>query len=332
MLRLSNVNTRILQEASEKYDVYVVTYKRYAKMVPYLGNVKNVTYMEDLPYESAKERVLQRLNSTNSSFLQFQKLLIAFENMNQVEEAEGFKYDRVLKTRTEMLYSPDFKWESLFNLFDEDHLYMYTDVMFGAKRDIMETVSQFFIYAMLRYWDDYKYQSINLDNIEECDLAAGRFDILKFPKEVINERHDLNTLKNLLIENKIRIDEINKTNRYDVLVYCGLKDWDSFEFLPEVSLAHYVLDKGLIVKQFPANSPKLPAVPIRRNIENIIESINNNDLEFLVNYVFTHDEDASTAEKIQIVLSVVEVYRPELAAPYINMCNKLAKAAKATAR
>lgn len=324
MLRFSNVNSRILQEAAEKYDVYIVTYKYYERMLSYLGNIKNVTYLEDLPYDVVTEKILQEHNGVKSPFLQFQKLLIAFEDIRQVEQAEGFRYDNVFKTRTEMLYGPDFSWEGIFDLFKDNLFYMYTDVMFGAKRDLMEEASDFFVHAMLKYWRAYDYRAVNVDNIEHCDFGAGRFDIIKYPKELVYEKIDDNQLKEVLVNNKDRIREINKMDRTEVPVYSQLKDWKIHPFSVEEAFLHYILDCGFIVKHFPPFAPKLPPVPIRRNMENILKSVETNDLEFLVKYAFSPDADADANQRVEAIMSVIDVYKPELTAPFAKLYNKLA--------
>jgi hypothetical protein len=260
LLRLSRENEQVLRSMGEKYDVFVCTDRSHERFLPHLGKVKSVRFVDEDAFQAKLERELLA-RPEGAKLLQWQKLYLAFRDVEKAEAERNRPYDMIFKTRTDFVY--DFPFELPEAKAGDNTLYMQGDLIFGGARECFARIADFIFPAMLVYYGNPYYLKINLRHIRECDLEAGRFLHLKWPlhifgptwlMRIFRRKRSKKDIKRLILQHA---DEISRIEDKGAGVYARKKIWLTRKFRSQSSFLHYVLSKDLIVKSIAPKRYKL---------------------------------------------------------------------------
>lgn len=265
LLRMAAENEKTLSAISERHDVFVCTARSHERLLPHLGPVKSVRFIEDDPFQAKFEQELFAAKE-GVKLLQWQKLYAAYEDMTKVEQERQRPYERVFKLRTDFTF--DFPFELPAQAPEPSWIFMQGDLLFGGSRDAFSRIADFIFPAMLEYYRNPNYQKINTSKIAQCDLDAGRFLHLKWPTKVFRRRwfrkgYSREEMKRMIVENAARIGQFGDGESG---AYFKKKGWARRRFRSQSSFLHYVLSKDLVVKSFSPKRYKLISDRTRDNI------------------------------------------------------------------
>ena len=268
LLRLSRENEEVLRSISENYDVFVCTDRSHEQFLPHLGKVKSVRFTDEDAFQAEFERELIA-RPEGVKLLQWQKLYLAFQDVEKFEAARNQRYDAIFKIRTDFVYNFPFGLPEPKP--GDNILYMQGDLIFGGARESFARVADFIFPAMLIYYGNPYYQKINLRHIKECDLDAARFLHLKWPlhlfrrtwlMKLLRRGYSNKDLKRMILQHA---DEISRLEDRQAGVFAKKKIWLTRKFRSQSSFLHYVLSKDLIVKSISSKRYKLAADRTRDN-------------------------------------------------------------------
>lgn len=254
------------------YDVFIFTYKRFAKYVDWFPNVKKYGFVEDNPEAMKKEKEIQKMKEPSNIF-QYFNLKICFKMIEDYMEETNTKYDYIYRIRTRSKTSPFVKTDLtkpfwVPNNLDDDTIYSKSDQFYVGTYNSMKKISCMCDLIFSDYYGIQKnqeYWPLNFNTIMKSDMDSVRFDMLVYPNIISQKALDdfsdsgphqkdptinKETLKNEIIQ---KIDELNKyvpkNGDKFVTAPSGMKKRN---FRAEKTFAYYVSSVcNLVVKELP---------------------------------------------------------------------------------
>ena len=245
LLRLADVNATEMARLAQGCDLFVCTNRSEQAQLAHLPPPTALHLVEEDSHDARMERSLKAMRD-GAKLLQWQKLAIAYADMQAEEARRGARYDLVVKLRTDLLLGPD---TSL--AFEHDHdskiVCMNTDYYFISGRDNWDIIVSFFEKSLTRYYDRAgEYMPFNARSVIESDLYAARFDRLKLPSTLAGDASDRRAWNRILRDHA---EEITATRRRDTPFRCLHAVDRRVVFPSEPAFLHHLLDNGLAIKQ-----------------------------------------------------------------------------------
>lgn len=244
LLRLAEKNKLPLQYLSEKYDVYVCTNKSEQKNIKFLGNVKNVSYIEDNEFHRNMQNQLLELPE-GGKILQWQKLLIAFSDIKEHERVENNEYDCIYKIRTDLIFNENLSFDFKKHFENKNTIFMNSDIYFGGHRKTIEVASSFFTKALALYYKNYNFITFNINRLKYCDEDAGKFQWLTYPGELAGSFNNFNEFWDYIISTQHTIRFFHSSGNDKNF----REKHKNITFASEAYFLHYLLSENLIVKK-----------------------------------------------------------------------------------
>jgi hypothetical protein len=275
--RMEEFKTQIdnLFDKDIEFDIFIYTYKRYAKYVSWFPNVKSVKYVEDDINAMKQQDNIRKISkvSSPSNIFQYFNLKRCFDMMETYRIINNISYDYVYKIRTlsetsQFLKSDLTKRFWLPDKIDDNTLYSKSDQFYVGSFNSMKKVSLMCDHIFSMYFGintNHEYWPLNFNTIMESDMDSVRFDMLVYPdiisQKALNDFSDSGphqkdpliikeTLKNEIREKITQLNEYKHKKGNKVVT--GPGGMKKRTFRAEKSFAHYVSSIcNLVVKELP---------------------------------------------------------------------------------
>lgn len=247
LLRNAEENEYIFKMLSEETDVFICTSKEHICDVKFMGNYKKLIYIEDNTFFFDMQKQLLSLPE-GKKLLQWQKLHICADLLENYEKENGIKYDYILKLRTDLNFNRTFSVKDMINLeIDDKTIYMNSDITFLSTRKVFSKIKGFLYFALSNLYNKPNvFQPLNLMNIEKCDFTAAKFKWLNYPYSLVG---NVKNEQELYLEIKNKKHEISKIEYGKEDVFNLRDGFENIYFPSEPAFLYYVLHNNLIVKK-----------------------------------------------------------------------------------
>ncbi len=244
LLQKVDESIKFLNFLSENYDLFICTTKEHEKYLGMFNDVKDYFLVEDDIEENTTQKFLLNLKE-GFKILQWQKLFIAKNMIIKYEEVNDIKYDLIYKIRTDLVFRDNLNFNFDRHLNSSKTLFMNSDYYFGGCSEVMKKVCDFYIFILKNYYNRNNiYQPFNFELIKTSDLAAAKFEWLKYPKQIVSKKA---TFKDFYKVLKKGIIFSNQSESEPFIVFRD--NHENIIFPSEPAFLHYVLSLGLNVQK-----------------------------------------------------------------------------------
>ncbi|PRO69889.1 hypothetical protein [Alteromonas gracilis] len=280
-LRLAKENSEQLKKLSDNFDVFVVTNSRYSDSVKFLGNVKDILFVENV-FGNDSHDIFYEEELGIPHALQMHKAYLAYELLKRSEERIGLRYKTVFKIRTDwdIGYNLDI---NIFKQADENNqfLFIQSDMFYGGGRETAEIWSKFYFQILPFYYDRLdEYWPLDCPDLSDCDLEFAGLNRFPFPSELVGCPTSREDLEHILKE---RWHEIKNYKKRDVPFF-RLQNIEP-KFPCEAAFLHYILKNGLKFKKLDDQRIPLDEARFYGDIDALCIKMNNSEFEEVARFI-----------------------------------------------
>jgi hypothetical protein len=166
-------------------DVFICTDEEFAHDIGSFSNLAAVRILTK-PWQGVAN------TSFGNNTVQWYRLQKCWNLVQEYERSNGLKYSFIVKLRTDCDTHPGIRClkynanAELLNKASDDTAFLYSDYQFGAGRKVFSRIASLYTRIENDYWGrDAQYVHIDWGLVAKCDIAAGRFEWLAYPKDAM---------------------------------------------------------------------------------------------------------------------------------------------------
>lgn len=130
--------------------------------------------------------------SIGNNTIQWYRLQKCWDLVQEYERRNGLNYSFIVKLRTDCDIHPGIQClkynanAELLSKVSDDTAFIYSDYQFGAGRKVFSRIASLYTRIETDYWGrDAQYVNIDWGLVSKCDISAGRFEWLAYPKDAM---------------------------------------------------------------------------------------------------------------------------------------------------
>jgi len=244
-----------LNEITSGTDVFICTDKKDAH---YLGDFSNVAHVW-LSNTSVREGVA--LHAKGKNTIQWHRLRECWGFVQSYEKSNGIEYSFIVKLRTDCgsknQHNHAFKcWQyaantELMNQAPDDTAFIYSDFQFGAGRKVFTRLASLYSRIRSDYWKrDLEYVNLDWGLVSKCDITAGQFTWLAYPKAAMGKPPCF--LSECILQNKKLLEWSHNHSERDAThtAIVSKKNWRNPGVSSEKTLIIDLIRYGVSIQHF----------------------------------------------------------------------------------
>jgi len=182
-LRCWDKSKDLIYSIAEKNKVFIMTDDSDKKIINDIDH-KNiyVTNIDDSVYQNQLSKI------PNVSLNQYFKLKCAIDEIYKYEKKNSVFFKNFIKIRSDFFY---YNPENLLDMRkenNEDYLFAQSDLNFSGRREFFLPLRNFYDFSEWTYNNDFHnldFMPINPTQIIKSDPGSTKFNLLKFPEEIV---------------------------------------------------------------------------------------------------------------------------------------------------
>lgn len=181
-------HVRALNSITSGSDVFICTDRRFSRSIVNFSNVVHVSFLRYGDGFGVAD------SSHGGNTFQWYRLQKCWESVLEYERSNGLEYSFIVKLRTDcdspLKHGQSFPclkyhWNTELRKAGNT-AFLHSDYQFGAGRRVFSRIASLYGRIESDYWGlDAEYVNIDWGLVSRCDISAGKFHWLAYPKDAM---------------------------------------------------------------------------------------------------------------------------------------------------